>query len=198
MNYEPSTSPVDWNLCRCLFRRYLNLQQLHHRAHQSFVCSSSDFKEWPTPSSVTEVRSFHRLTSFYRRFIVHFSAIMAPLTDVMHHKSFVWTPEAVSTFAQIKLKLTSASILVLPNFSSPFELNCEAFCHPIAYFSEKVTGARLQYSTYDVEFCYVVRAARHWRHYLFQREFVLFTDHEALKHLATQDSKQSFTISEHS
>lgn len=87
----------------------------------------------------------------------------------------------------------------MPDFSSPFKLYCDASKlgigavltqggRPVAYFSEKLSGPRARYSTYDVEFYAVVRAVRHWRHYLFQREFILYTDHEALKPLASQDS----------
>lgn len=59
---------------------------------------------------------------------------------------------------------------------------------PVAFFSEKLSGPRSHYSTYDVEFCAIVCAVRHLRHYLFQWEFILFSDHEALKYLATQDN----------
>ena len=102
------------------------------------------------------------------------------------------------SFDLIKKKLTSAPILVLPDFSIAFKLYSNAskvsICavlsqqgRPVAYFSEKLSGARSRYSTYDVEFYAVVQAIKHWHHYLFHREFVLYTDHDALKRLGTQD-----------
>ena len=145
-------------------------------------------KSWPVPTTVSEVRSFHGLASFYRRFVSHFSTIMAPLTNCMKEGKFEWTPEE---------KLTTAPILVLPDFTKTFELHCDASKlgigavlsqggRPIAFYSEKLAGARGRYSTYDVEFYAIVQAIKHWRHYLVHREFVLFTDHDALRHLDSQ------------
>lgn len=127
---------------------------------------------------------------------------MAPITDCMKHTLFVWSPEASKAFELIKIKLTTAPILVLPDFDIPFELHCDASKlgigavlsqqgRPVSYYSEKMAGARTRYSTYDVEFYAIVQAIKHWRHYLAHKEFVLFTDHVALKYLGTQDKISS-------
>ena len=119
-------------------------------------------RQWPRPHNITEVRSFHGLAAFYQCFIPHFSSIMALMTDYMKGGQFHWTKEAEDAFQLIKVCLTTAPILVLPNFSQPFELDCDALKvgigevlrqhgRPIAYFSKKLSGSRVRYSTYDVE-----------------------------------------------
>ena len=57
---------------------------------------------------------------------------------------------------------------------------------PIAYFSEKLSGAALKYPIYDKELYALVRALETWQHYLWPKEFVIHTDHEWLKHLRGQ------------
>jgi hypothetical protein len=82
----------------------------------------------------------------------------------------------------------------LPDFTKVFKVECDAsgvgICgvlsherHPVAYFSEKLNGAKQKYSTYDQDFYAVVQALRYWRHYLLPQEFVLYSDREALHYL---------------
>ncbi|PKU62169.1 RNA-directed DNA polymerase [Dendrobium catenatum] len=154
-------------------------------------------RSWPTPQSFTDVRRFHGLASFYRRFIKNFSSVAAPMTELLKADRFVWSPEAQQSFEALKLQLSSAPTLVLPNFSQAFEVECDASNlgvgavltqggHPVAYFSEKLSEARRKYSTYDKEFYAIVRALQHWNHYLLANEFVLYSDHEALRFLNHQ------------
>ena len=62
---------------------------------------------------------------------------------------------------------------------------------PIAYFNDKLSGSKLQYSTYDIEFYDMVQLVKHWWCYLFHKEFILYTDCKALMHLHSQDKISS-------
>ncbi|XP_024004015.1 uncharacterized protein LOC112081489 [Eutrema salsugineum] len=56
----------------------------------------------------------------------------------------------------------------------------------IAFFSEKLGGATLNYPTYDKELYALVRDLQTWQHYLWPKEFGIHTDHESFKHLKGQ------------
>ena len=78
--------------------------------------------EWPTPRSTIEVRSFHGLASFYRKFIRNFSSICAPLTKTMRgdRKEFKWTTRATRSFELLKKKVAEQPVLALLDFNKVF------------------------------------------------------------------------------
>lgn len=89
----------------------------------------------------------------------------------------------------------------MPKFEDVFEVECDASevgigamlsqnGRPIAYFSEKLNKDKHKYSSYNKEFYALVRSPQHWRHYLIAKEFILHSDHEALKYLQSQQKIQ--------
>ncbi|GJW81970.1 putative CCCH-type zinc finger family protein [Tanacetum coccineum] len=190
---------------------YVNLKKCEFMTHSlvfiRYIISEDGFHvdltkveaivSWPIPASLHEIRSFHGLASFYRRFIQNFSTIVSPITECLKGGNFKWTKEAQESFELIKAKMTKAPLLALPNFEKVFELDCDAsgvgigavqsqYNCPIAFFSEKLSEARQNYTTYKKEFYAIVRALEHWRHYLISKEFILHSDHEALTYINGQ------------
>eukprot|EP01018_Ginkgo_biloba_P009581 Gb_00247 [translate_table: standard] len=155
--------------------------------------------DWPTPTNATEVCSFYRLVSFYRKFVRNFNLIAAPMTECLQEKVFQWTTTTQCSFDQLKKKMLEAPVLSLPNFDKVVEVECDASGvgigavlsqegQLVAYFSENLNEARQKqkYSVYDKEFYALVQALKYWRHYLLPREFVVFTNHQALKFINSQ------------
>ncbi|RDX81813.1 putative mitochondrial protein, partial [Mucuna pruriens] len=85
-------------------------------------------REWPTPKNANELRSFHGLVSFYRRFMKNFSFIVAPLNELVKKDvMFKWDDVHEKAFNLLKDKLTNALVLCLPNFDNTFEIECDPF-----------------------------------------------------------------------
>jgi hypothetical protein len=153
---------------------------------------------WPLPTTITQVRSFLGLPGFYQRFVRDFSTIAAPLHRLTKNGvPFQWGPAQQQAFGALKSKLTQAPLLQLPNFEKTFELECDAseigiggvliqVGKPVAFFSEKLHGPSLNYSTYDKELYALVRVLQTWQHYLWSKESVIHSDHKFLKYLKGQ------------
>jgi len=127
-------------------------------------------REWKTPQNVSQVRSFLGLADFYYQFVKDFSFIAAPINQLTKKDIlFYWGEVQENAFEELKKRLTSASLLALPDFGKTFEIECDASGvgiggvlmqekRPIAYFSEKLSGPTLNYSVYDKEFYALVRS----------------------------------------
>ncbi|KAI5381833.1 hypothetical protein KIW84_UN0396 [Lathyrus oleraceus] len=83
--------------------------------------------KWEAPKSVAEIRSFLGLAGYYRKFIEGFSKLALPLTVLTRKgQAFVWDSKCEEGFQELKRRLTTAPILILPSSSEPFEVYCDA------------------------------------------------------------------------
>jgi hypothetical protein len=78
---------------------------------------------WKRPTSVTEIRSFLGLAGYYRRFIEGFSKIARPMTTLLQKdKKFEWTNACERSFCELKRRLTTTPVLVLPDIHKDFTI----------------------------------------------------------------------------
>lgn len=157
---------------------------------------------WPVPTTVTQVRSFLGLANFKKKFIRTFAHMAQPLNQLTRkHQTFAWLPRHQQAFESLKLALTTAPVLAMPDFDLPFEIHTDASDRaagavlsqlyegsprPIAFLSHAFNSAELNYSTYDKEFLAIILAIRSWRPCIYGQPTTVFTDHQALTSVQTQ------------
>ncbi|KAK1663700.1 hypothetical protein QYE76_051859 [Lolium multiflorum] len=154
--------------------------------------------EWKAPTTQTEVRAFLGLAGYYRRFVEGFSSIARPMTQLLKKdKKFEWTDKCEESFQQLKSRLTTAPILIMPDITKPFDVYCDASkiglgCvlmqegKVISYLSRQLKQHEQNYPTHDLELAAVVLALKVWRHYLMGNRCEIYSDHKSLKYIFTQ------------
>ncbi len=109
-----------------------------------------------------EVQSFLGFANFYRRFIEGFSQVARPLFDLTKKDApFRWSPECDVAFEELKKRIVSAPVLVLPNDRQPFRIKSDSSnfasggvlqqlseddgkWHPVAFLSKSLTPGRTE------------------------------------------------------
>lgn len=150
----------------------------------------------PPPKTVSEVRRFLGLASWYRRFVPQFSTVIAPLSNLLRkNRSFEWDDSCENAFRAIKEYLVSAPVLTCPDFSLPFTIQTDASgygvgavltqLHPdgekvICYLSRSLTRNERNYSTTERECLAVLWAIEKLRPYIEGSKFYVITDHYSL------------------
>ena len=137
-----------------------------------------DFADWPIPKSVKEVQSFLGFGNFYRKFIVKFSTLAAPLNNLFKKNTpFEWSEEAQYLFDELKWRLASAPVLIMPDQTNPFKIESNASKyasgavltqldsngsqHPAAFLSKTFNETEQNYEIYDWEL-----SLEEWWHYI--------------------------------
>ena len=151
-------------------------------------------KDWPIYKNIHELRIFLGLVNFHRRLILGFSHIAWPVNQLMKRNVkivFKWTPTQQQAFVQLKNKLRTTPLLVLPDLNQPFEIETDTSdyalgtmitqsSHPVTFHFENFNDIVRRYSTYENELYSIVQSLKKWRHYILGKETIILTDHEPL------------------
>ncbi|CAR64332.1 YALI0E14388p2 [Yarrowia lipolytica CLIB122] len=171
-------------------------------------------EEWVPPNTPKGLLSFLGLTGYYRRFIEDYAKIAAPLTDAatLSPTDFKWTEACQVAFEQMKAKLVSNEVMIIPTMEDTFKVSTDA-CdiamggvlqqwspkdqefRPVAYESTKFKKHEMNYPTREKEFYAIIHALRKWRHYLLGRPFLIETDHQSLSYFTSQTHPPSGRLS---
>jgi hypothetical protein len=93
-----------------------------------------DVLSWNAPTSVGDIQSFLGLGGYYQKFIKGFSKIIKPMTELLEKdKKFKWTPAYEASFQELKNRLTTAPVLVMPDMEKSFSIYCDASGQGLGY-----------------------------------------------------------------
>ncbi|XP_070047001.1 uncharacterized mitochondrial protein AtMg00860-like [Nicotiana tomentosiformis] len=119
-------------------------------------------QQWPTLISVKQLRGFLGLVGYYRKFIKGYRLISSPLTELLKKDNYYWSEAAGHAFKELKISLTSALVLALPDNDIPFIVETDASGtsigavfmqndHPIAFISKGLAPRHIILSVYERE-----------------------------------------------
>ena len=149
-------------------------------------------QDWAQPKSVFEIRNFLGLAGYYRRFVKDFSRLASPLTRLTRKGvKFVWSEICEKSFQKLKVRLTTAPVLIIPERGLGYAVYCDASREGlgcvlmqegkvVAYGSRQLKIHEKNYPTHDLELAAVIFALKIWRHYLYGERFEVFSDHKSL------------------
>lgn len=140
------------------------------------------------PQCAKDVRDFLGLAGYYHKLVQHFRIIAQPLfTLLKKNHQFLWTSDTQQAFDTLKLKLITAHVLQLPDFSKKFVIYTDACAyvvgavlqqdgHPIADMTKPLGPRNKGLSTYKKECMAILMAVEQWRPYLHNDEFIICAD----------------------
>ena len=82
---------------------------------------------WERPKSVFEIRSFLGLARYYRRLMEDFSQLAAPMIKLTRKEvKFEWDDLCEKAFQELKRRVTTAPILIVPERGQGYMVYCDA------------------------------------------------------------------------
>ncbi|GJW49210.1 reverse transcriptase domain-containing protein [Tanacetum coccineum] len=204
---EETNLVLNWKKCHFLVKEGIVLGHKISKAGIKVDKAKIDvIAKLSYPTNIKGIRCFLGHAGFYRRFIKDFSKIARPMTQLlMKEEKFVFSDECMRAFDIRRDKLTSAPVIIAPNWNLDFILMCNASDYAVGavlgqridkqfrliyYASKTMNYAQEHYTTTEEELLAVVYAFDKFSSYLIMFKIVVYTDHSALKYIfSKQDVK---------
>jgi hypothetical protein len=198
---------INWSKCQFLQQR---VEFLGHVIEKGCVSPSERktvaVRKFSEPKTVKQVQSFLGLSGYFRKFILQYSIIARPLTNLLRAgKEFEFNERERESFMRLKVILCDSPTLSLYEIGAETELHTDVSMngygaillqrsrgdgamHPVYYCSGKTTPAEEKYTSYELEVLAIVKALRKFRVYLLGISFKIITDCRAFT--ATMNKKE--------
>ena len=151
----------------------------------------------PAPTNVSELKSYLGMASYYRTLVKDFAAIAQPLFALTRKNvPWKWGDKESKAFQQLKIALTSGTVMAYPDTSKPYILYTDAsdyavgailcqedeegYERPIQYISQQLSPTQRKYAVIEKEAFAVVFALKKLRPYLLGSDCTVYTDHKPL------------------
>jgi ribonuclease HI len=163
------------------------------------------------PRSKKDIQSFLGTINFVRRFIGNFAELTKNITAMLKKDSKIkWTEAAKQSFSDIKEAITSAPVLISPDFSKVFYIfsfasndtiaavllqkNIDDQEQPVAFFSKVLRDAETKYELLEKRAYALVKSLKAFRVYILQAKVIAFVPSSSVKDVLVQpdiDGKRS-------
>lgn len=165
---------------------------------------------WPVPKTVQDVRKFMGLCQYYSTYMQNFADVASVITDLTKgvgpkNRLISWSLDCQVAFDTIKSLISSSPILIMPDMSRPFRIECDASdfaiggvllqkdpnfnddWKPVAFISKKLSSAERNYPTQERELLAILFACKTWRCFVEGSTYEVFTDHRPLQYYNTSN-----------
>jgi len=149
------------------------------------------------PKNASQVRTFVGMINWYRDFWPRRAHLLSPFTKLQNgldgnkKAPIVWTEELEKCFQEVKAVVARDALLAFPNHNEPFDVFTDSSDYqmgaailqngrPVAYFSKKLTGSQLNYTTMEKELLAIVSTLTEYRSMLYGAKIRIYTDHRNL------------------
>ena len=166
------------------------------------------------PTDIGQLRSFLGLVTYYRDMWPRRSHILAPLTELIGTKEYVWGERQQKAFLQMKAVIAKDTLLAYPDHNLPFLIETDASDYQlggrifqmqmdektgktvprdIAFYTRKLNSAQKNYSTIEKELLSIVETFKAFRDTIFGGRIKVYTDHKNLTYKLSQFATQRVT-----